>query len=482
VRAAAAFVTGVLLWLIPLVVISGGPAAYWHALSNQGAEDLGNITMLWTRHDVRTAIDALYYALVAPWATWPAAIIVLVCAVSGIARLWRRQRIALTLLAAGFGPYFVFDLLFQETFTGRYALPLVVPMAYLAVAGTRWLPKAAAVIVAVAIAMFDAHVGGTSIAAYARQKAPAFRLLDDMAAEPQTVPPALAMDRRNAFDFRRPIVWAGATMARVADTLPSPPQHEWLEAMRFWNRGGRGPVWFVVDPKRTAIDLVQHGGPQQYRWQLPYPVLVSGARPDQMDWYRVERPDWYVGEGWALTPEAAGPRRTHMRSERLAEALPALFCELLQGSPDGSARAYVLNQGDHGLLASLDRLSAAAASATHAGGASIASHADHLRYGFSLLNRWADGLSPPWPEMDWTASWKRTAVSEAEWRTLCEELRREATRWASALSAPRDVSEKEAGWLVGSVAHLAYHMGAIRQIDRATRGPSAEDEARAQRK
>ena len=306
VRAAAAFVTGVLLWLIPLVVISGGPAAYWHALSNQGAEDLGNITMLWTRHDVRTAIDALYYALVAPWATWPAAIIVLVCAVSGIARLWRRQRIALTLLAAGFGPYFVFDLLFQETFTGRYALPLVVPMAYLAVAGTRWLPKAAAVIVAVAIAMFDAHVGGTSIAAYARQKAPAFRLLDDMAAEPQTVPPALAMDRRNAFDFRRPIVWAGATMARVADTLPSPPQHEWLEAMRFWNRGGRGPVWFVVDPKRTAIDLVQHGGPQQYRWQLPYPVLVSGARPDQMDWYRVERPDWYVGEGWALTPEAAG--------------------------------------------------------------------------------------------------------------------------------------------------------------------------------
>jgi hypothetical protein len=25
-----------------------------------------------------------------------------------------------------------------------------------------------------------------------------------------------------------------------------------------------------------------------------------------MDWYRVDRPDWYVGEGWALTPEAAG--------------------------------------------------------------------------------------------------------------------------------------------------------------------------------
>lgn len=38
----------------------------------------------------------------------------------------------------------------------------------------------------------------------------------------------------------------------------------------------------------------------------------------------------------------------------------------------------------------------------------------------------------------------------------------------------------EAGWVVGSVAHLAYHMGAIRQIDRTTREPGAEDEARAQ--
>jgi hypothetical protein len=32
--------------------------------------------------------------------------------------------------------------------------------------------------------------------------------------------------------------------------------------------------------------------------------------------------------------------------------------------------------------------------------------------------------------------------------------------------------------IIGSVAHLAYHMGAIRQIDRATRGPP-EEESRA---
>ena len=95
-------------------------------------------------------------------------------------------------------------------------------------------------------------------------------------------------------------------MPAIARKLPAPPQHEWLEAVKYWNGGGRAPVWFIVDPMRTSIDLVQHGEPLRYRWPLPYPVLVGGARPNQMDWYRVDRPEWYVGEGWALTPEAAG--------------------------------------------------------------------------------------------------------------------------------------------------------------------------------
>jgi len=170
-----------------------------------------------------------------------------------------------------------------------------------------------------------------------------------------------------------------------------------------------------------------------------------------------------------------------MSADPIAMALRAIFGELVQGSPDPNARTFVLNQGDRGLLESLDRLSAVEASATHGGGASIAAHVDHLRYGLSLLNRWAEGVSPPWPEMDWTASWRRTVVSESEWGALRHELKREATRWAKALGTPRDVSDVEAGWMAGSVAHLAYHLGAIRQIDRATRGPTAEDEASARK-
>src|SRR5262249_37415914 len=69
-RIVAAYVAGVLVWAIPLVLLTGGPAAYWRALFNQGAEDLTGIQMLWTRPNVRTLVDALYYALIAPWAVW----------------------------------------------------------------------------------------------------------------------------------------------------------------------------------------------------------------------------------------------------------------------------------------------------------------------------------------------------------------------------------------------------------------------------
>ncbi len=169
-----------------------------------------------------------------------------------------------------------------------------------------------------------------------------------------------------------------------------------------------------------------------------------------------------------------------MSSNYLDTVLPILMSELVNGSSDPDARTYMLNRGDTGLLAALDRLTADAASATHVGGGSIAAHADHLRYGLSLLNKWAAGVKVRWQEIDWTASWKKTVVSEAEWKAVRDELRREASAWIDALRKPREVSDIEAGWMLGSVGHIAYHLGAIRQIDRATRGPTAEDEARAE--
>jgi hypothetical protein len=134
----------------------------------------------------------------------------------------------------------------------------------------------------------------------------------------------------------------------------------------------------------------------------------------------------------------------------------------------------MLNTGDIGLLASLDKLSAAEASRTHAGGASIAAHTDHLRYGLMLMNRWSAGEVNPWKDADWAASWRKPNVTEEEWRRLRTELRREAQEWLRALGTPREVDETRLMYMVSTIPHLAYHVGAIRQIDRSVRGPNAE--------
>jgi hypothetical protein len=155
----------------------------------------------------------------------------------------------------------------------------------------------------------------------------------------------------------------------------------------------------------------------------------------------------------------------------LHSSLSLLFSELTDGP---AADGYMLNSGDPGLLRSLDRLSAEAASRTAvAGGASIAAHVDHVCYGLDLMNRWSDGEPDPWSGADWSASWQRGTVSERDWDALRERLRQATRRWRTALATPREMSEVELNGVIASIAHLAYHLGAIRQIDRSIQGPKA---------
>ncbi|HLA14173.1 MAG TPA: hypothetical protein VJZ25_04040 [Gemmatimonadaceae bacterium] len=161
-----------------------------------------------------------------------------------------------------------------------------------------------------------------------------------------------------------------------------------------------------------------------------------------------------------------------MQTAAFDNALPELFSELVDGV--SLPEAYMINTGDPGLLRSLDKLSATAASKPTANGSSIAAHVEHLRYGLSLMNRWAAGENS-FEDADFSASWRKTRVTAAEWKQLRERLAEESHRWNQALSEPREVSKSELKSVIGSIAHLAYHVGAIRQIDLTARGPSAND-------
>lgn len=147
----------------------------------------------------------------------------------------------------------------------------------------------------------------------------------------------------------------------------------------------------------------------------------------------------------------------------LHRALCKILDEVFDGPPAGDA--YLLNPGDPGLLRQLDSLDAAAASKRPmAGKTTIAAHVDHVCFGLSLLNRWAAGEANPFANADWEASWKRTSVTEEQWRRLRDDLRREAENWRRHVRARTDWEDLPAAGAVGSAAHTAYHLGAIRQI------------------
>ena len=158
-----------------------------------------------------------------------------------------------------------------------------------------------------------------------------------------------------------------------------------------------------------------------------------------------------------------------MQTNELVPALTRLFSELVNGVP--GQEGFVLNPGDVGLLRSLDALSAAEASRSANGGATIAAHARHLQFGLSLMNRWAREGGNPFQDAAWGDAWRTSIVSEEEWQAIRNDLEREVRGWLEALGVPREVPPIALTGMLGSVVHLAYHLGAIRQIDTRARGP-----------
>jgi hypothetical protein len=159
-----------------------------------------------------------------------------------------------------------------------------------------------------------------------------------------------------------------------------------------------------------------------------------------------------------------------MRTDDIAPSLATLFSELTEGAPRGGG-AFILNSGDAGLLQSLDTLSAAEASRSVHEGATIAAHAQHVRYGLSLMNAWAERGGNPFADARWDEAWKVGAVDDAQWGEIRAGLRDEARRWHAALRTPREAQTIELTGMIASVAHLAYHLGAMRQIAKGMRGP-----------
>lgn len=152
-----------------------------------------------------------------------------------------------------------------------------------------------------------------------------------------------------------------------------------------------------------------------------------------------------------------------MSADVFRQAMLHLVDELFQGTQE--SEGLMLNPGDPGMIGQLDSVSAKLASTRDVPGlTTIAAHVDHVLYGLTLLNRWAAGEPNPWAEADWSQSWQRGSVNEVQWQDLRVRFQQAVAEWYGHLSRRRDWDEQAASWAIASIAHSAYHLGAIRQI------------------
>ena len=87
------------------------------------------------------------------------------------------------------------------------------------------------------------------------------------------------------------------------------------------------------------------------------------------------------------------------------------------------------------------------------------------------MNRWAREGGNPFADATWDEAWKVSSVNPAQWDEIQRGLREETHRWLQMLAAPRDITDVELTGVIASIGHLAYHLGAIRQIQKSARGP-----------
>ncbi|PYR94960.1 MAG: hypothetical protein DMF84_02900 [Acidobacteria bacterium] len=317
--ALGASAVGVIAWGVPLLIVSGGLAAYLQALGTQAGEDFGGVVMLWTHRTPRVAAFALVNSFVWPWDWWPGVGMCVLAAAGALRIAWRAPRAILLILVA-FAPYAIFHLLFHETETVRYALPMVPVVAYAAMAALETRRPMPMAIAACLIAVVSLGFAIPASRNYAREGAPVFRVFDDMAATAHGGEPvdtiAMHAGARRAAEWAAPIL-----PARVAK---APHGREWLTLVALWRAKPSANVWFVADPARTDLALFDSRArrlARQYRWGFVEPPFVGGARPGPVDWYHMQPPGWMLDRGWSLTAEVGGVTATDHPGPHVAAAL-----------------------------------------------------------------------------------------------------------------------------------------------------------------
>lgn len=286
-----AFAAGLLVWLLPLLVLLGGPDALLEAFVPVVGDVLAFESVA-HRWNVRAVALALIDAFITPWHSPILSGVMLISACAGAVYLARTGPRALVLILVLYGPYAGYHLLLQDAQTIRYALPIVPLVAFLAAtplgaSRRRWMPATVGAVVVVAATV----VTLPALRAYHSEPSPAARALAHIAAQPRPLVVA------GHYLFDRYLPWLDPDIER----LPSTPHGEWRTLAQYWRSGRQEPVYFLRHPQRMTLLLFGRDTQSimgRWSWAPEVRPLLKGTRPAMVELVRMDPPRWLAEEGF----------------------------------------------------------------------------------------------------------------------------------------------------------------------------------------
>ncbi|MFA1822403.1 hypothetical protein ACDX78_19950 [Virgibacillus oceani] len=148
-------------------------------------------------------------------------------------------------------------------------------------------------------------------------------------------------------------------------------------------------------------------------------------------------------------------------SETLRNSVKSMVKETFEGPPvPVKGTWFTTVEPNSGIFGVIEKVTYDEASmSVH--GTTLAAHTDHVRYHMWGTNEILE--TGKQPEMDWGKSWGLHSVDEQQWNRIQEGLRNEYLMLLESIDAIEG-NELLANVVIPSLAHSAYHLGAIRQM------------------
>lgn len=317
---------GVLVWLIPMLILSGGPQRYLAAFTDTMTMAL-DLEPLATHLTPNTVVRAAGLVLIAPW-RWPQlGAVILALAGLGSMVLGMREPRRLILAAVLFGPYLAGHVLLQQVEAIRYTLPYLPLFAFLAAAGLSALaarvapraPERATLGFAATLATAGAAATLPALWLYSRALSPpaaAVRAATGMGAGPGRY----VLAAQHVFD---PYLSQLPGGRELLPSLP-PPARNLVRIKQYWLEGGRKDVLFIASGRRTdraSVDWRAQRTLGEWRWPAAVGALLSGQRPRSAELLLLSPPNWFASRGYLLSLEASPVAASAVMPERVAHLL-----------------------------------------------------------------------------------------------------------------------------------------------------------------